>query len=141
MTIPAPPTNPHTLAPSPKETPVSKLLVSAAQEISKYKPEDEALVLRFTGGWVRDKLLGTQGMDIGAGINSMSRYNFATQFSVYIRASMETCGFERRSMNNIEINPEMSKNLETAVPKIVGWMSTLSILGERTSLKIFRFSK
>jgi len=54
---------------------------------------------------------------------------------------MEKCGFERRSMNNIEINPEMSKNLETAVPKIVGWMSTLSILGEVTSLKIFGFSK
>jgi len=80
-------------------------------------------------------------MDIDAGINSMSRYNFATQFSVYIRASMEECGFESRSMNIIEINPEISKNLETAVPKIVGWMSTLSILGERTSLKIFRFSK
>ena len=54
---------------------------------------------------------------------------------------MEECGFESRSMNIIEINPEISKNLETAVPKIVGWMSTLSILGERTSVKIFRFSK
>ena len=50
MTIPTPPTKPHTLAASPKEAPVSKLLVGAVQEISKDKPADNRLILRFAGG-------------------------------------------------------------------------------------------
>jgi len=33
---------------------------------------------------------------------------------------MEKCGLESRSVNNIEINPEMSKHLETAIPKVLG---------------------
>ena len=71
---------------------------------------------------VSDKLLGTQGADIDAAINSISGYNFAIQFSVNIGGSMEKWGFERRSVSNIEINPEIPKYLETAVPKILGWI-------------------
>jgi len=48
------------------ETPLSKPLVGAAQEIGKDKPEDDRLVLRFTGGWVSDKLLSVQGVDQGS---------------------------------------------------------------------------
>ena len=139
MTIPTPPTNPRSLTPSPKVSPVSKLLAGAAQEIGKDKPEDGRLVLRFPCGWVHDKLLGTQGVETNAGINSMSTYNFAIQFSVDIRANMEKCGFERRSVTNIVSNPDMYKHLETAVPKILGWVSTSSIRGEGTILKIFGF--
>jgi len=54
---------------------------------------------------------------------------------------MEKCGLERRSVNNIEINPEMCKNLETAVPKILDWISTSPIRAEGTILKILGFGK
>ena len=103
---------------------MSKLLVGAAQEIGNDKTEDDRLALFLTGGWVRDKLLGTRGVDTDAGINSMSGYNFATR-SVHIGASMEKYGFERCGVSNTERNPEMCKNLGAAIPKILGWISTL----------------
>jgi len=120
MTTPTTPTTPRTLALSPEEAAVCKLLIDAAQEIDKDKPEDDRLVLRFTGGWVRDKLLGTRSVDIDVGINNMSGYNFAIRLSEYISANMEKYGFEPRNVNKIESNPEKSKHLETATTKILG---------------------
>ena len=120
MTTPTIPTAPHTLALSPEEAAVRRLLVDAAQEIDRDKPEDDRLVLRFTGGWVRDKLLGIRSVDIDVGINNMSGYNFATRLSEYISANMEEYGFEPRSVHKIESNPEKSKHLETATTKILG---------------------
>ena len=49
MAVPTTPTTPCALAPSPEEVPISKLLVGAAQEIGRDKPEDDRLVLSFTG--------------------------------------------------------------------------------------------
>jgi len=67
----------------------------------------------------------------------MSGYNFAIQISVDVRGSMEKCGFEPRGVNNIDINTEIPKHLETAVLKIPGWISAWAIRGEGTILKIF----
>jgi len=59
----------RTLALSPEEADAVKLHVRAAPEIDKGQPEDERLVLRFTGVWARCKPLGTPSVDIGMGIN------------------------------------------------------------------------
>ncbi|PWW79251.1 hypothetical protein C7212DRAFT_349211 [Tuber magnatum] len=115
------PTAPPTITLSSEEAAVCKLFIDAAQEIDKDRPEDDRLVLRFTGGWVRDKLLGTRSVDIDVGINNMSGYDFATRLSEHISANMEKYGFGPRSVNKVERNPEKSKHLETATTKILGF--------------------
>ncbi|RPB02316.1 hypothetical protein L873DRAFT_1802252 [Choiromyces venosus 120613-1] len=120
MATPATPTIPLTLTLSSEEAAVRKLFIDAAQGIDRGKPDDDRLVLRFTGGWVRDKLLGGRSVDIDVGINNMSGFDFATRLSEHISANMEKYGFEPRNVNKIESNPEKSKHLETATTKILG---------------------
>ncbi|CUS08622.1 unnamed protein product [Tuber aestivum] len=121
METPAALTTPPTLTLSSEEAAVRKLFIDAAQEIDRDRPGDDRLVLRFTGGWVRDKLLGARSVDIDVGINNMSGYDFATRLSEHISANMERYGFEPRSVNKVESNPEKSKHLETATTKVLGF--------------------
>ena len=79
--------------------------------------------LRFTGGWVRDKLLGESSHDIDVGIDNMTGYQFAILLDKYIKRP-ETM-MERReevlgSLARIEANPEKSKHLETTKIKLLG---------------------
>lgn len=82
------------------------------------KPE-----LRFTGGWVRDKLLGITSHDVDVGIDNMTGYRFGTLLKEYLeqpecqaRHGHDALG----SVAKIEANPAKSKHLETATTKIMG---------------------
>lgn len=99
-----------------EEAVLRKLFVDAAQEIDQEKPDEDRLVLRFTGGWVRDKLLGLQNADIDVGINNMTGYDFATRLFQY----MEKYGLEPERVTKIRRNPEKSKHLETARMPVFG---------------------
>merc|ERR1712072_514357 len=49
-------------------------------------PEELAsqpITLRFTGGWVRDKLLGVESHDIDVAINKMTGYQFGLRLKEY----------------------------------------------------------
>lgn len=48
---------------------------------------DSPIVLRFTGGWVRDKLLGIGSQDIDVGINNMTGYQFGLKMQEYLKIS------------------------------------------------------
>lgn len=80
--------------------------------------------LRFTGGWVRDKLLGIQSQDIDISISSMTGYKFGGLMRAFLQSSAKSntkygpgiLG----SLNKIEANPEKSKHLETVTTKILG---------------------
>ncbi|KAL8938084.1 MAG: hypothetical protein Q9216_004082 [Gyalolechia sp. 2 TL-2023] len=79
--------------------------------------------LRFTGGWVRDKLLGVGSKDIDIGIDSMTGFKFGTLMNQYLeqaeaRAKHPTSVLGR--LAKIEANPEKSKHLETVTTKILG---------------------
>ena len=74
------------------------------------------MVLRITGGWVRDKLLGLQSADIDLGINNMTGCDFATRLFQY----MEKYGLEPERVTKIVANPEKSKHLETARMSVRG---------------------
>ena len=82
------------------------------------KPE-----LRFTGGWVRDKLLGITSKDIDIGISSMTGYRFGTLMKQYLEKST---GFAKYGQDvvsglaKIAANPEKSKHLETVTTRIMG---------------------
>lgn len=80
-------------------------------------------VVRFTGGWVRDKLLGHESSDIDVAISSMSGYAFGAHVNQYIQIPkiQSAYGLDSvRGLSRISANPEKSKHLETATTKIFG---------------------
>jgi tRNA nucleotidyltransferase (CCA-adding enzyme) len=102
----------------------------------------EPIILRFTGGWVRDKLLGVPSHDIDVAINKMTGLQFGMRLKEYLEipGNPEKYGLEgvatteKQSakagttdksktvggLHKIEANPEKSKHLETVTTKILG---------------------
>jgi len=106
--------------------------VQVPEEIAK-----EKIVLRWTGGWVRDKLLKVGSHDIDLAINKMTGEHFGLKLQEYLRipGNAEKHGLLDKNdkskphekskkiapgLHKIEANPEKSKNLETATTKIMG---------------------
>ena len=112
---------PPTIALTPQEERIRTLFVDAAAAIdSASNKDEEPLTLRFTGGWVRDKLLGEQSNDIDVGINKMTGYEFATKLQEFQEAHEEKYQIPVGNIHKIESNPEKSKHLETATMTIMG---------------------
>ncbi len=105
-----------------KESTLRQLLLDVSTYIGTLegytKPE-----LRFTGGWVRDKLLGSTSVDIDISINTMTGYTFGTLMKQYL-AQPDTQTKYKQSvlggLSKIEANPEKSKHLETVTTRILG---------------------
>ncbi|KAL4968299.1 tRNA adenylyltransferase [Aspergillus stella-maris] len=128
--------NSPTLKLTPLEKKVKTLLLDVAQYIEDHSLTDKQsdgnghkTVLRFTGGWVRDKLLGVESHDIDVAINNMTGYQFGTILQDFLKIpeNMEKYtqddGEGKRkhvSLHKIEANPEKSKHLETVTTKIFG---------------------
>ncbi|KAI0651437.1 hypothetical protein C8Q79DRAFT_899091 [Trametes meyenii] len=66
---------------------------------------------RIAGGWVRDKLLGSQCNDVDIALENMMGVPFAERFVDYCRTAK---GLDVKSVAKIESNPDQSKHLETA---------------------------
>lgn len=102
---------------------IVKLDSSVLCRTDKYTGES-SLVLRFTGGWVRDKLLGVGSHDIDVAINRMTGYQFGLQMKDYLQlpGTPEKYGLTSKAggLHKIEANPEKSKHLETVTTKIFG---------------------
>lgn len=104
------------------ELELKSLLLDASAYIGNLKDLKQPQ-LRFTGGWVRDKLLGTDSHDIDVGIDNMTGYDFGKLLQQYLATSeaKERYGpAALRSLGKIEKRPERSKHLETAATKILG---------------------
>ncbi|KAH0565691.1 hypothetical protein GP486_000910 [Trichoglossum hirsutum] len=83
---------------TPVESTLRRLLIDVAEYIDKspsqHSVSSELLLpdefarskveLRFTGGWVRDKLLGTGSKDIDVAINKMTGYQFGLKMKEYL---------------------------------------------------------
>ncbi|KAL2851623.1 hypothetical protein BJY01DRAFT_232881 [Aspergillus pseudoustus] len=124
---------------TPLENTLKTLLLDVAQYIREHNAEvgnsdagPTRTVLRFTGGWVRDKLLGVQSHDIDVGINNMTGYEFGTNLKEYLdkpetlekyRKNHEEGELQQAiiSLHKIEANPEKSKHLETVTTNIFGF--------------------
>ncbi|KAG9243774.1 tRNA nucleotidyltransferas-like protein [Calycina marina] len=109
----------------PEEEQLSRLLLDASEYIDKSGELDEKVVLRFAGGWIRDKLLGIQSNDIDVAINIMTGENFGIKLKEYVEISenVKKHGLRPKdlgSFHNIKKNPEQSKHLETTTVKIFG---------------------
>ena len=105
-----------------QEKTLRQLLLDVSDYIGRQdgytKPE-----LRFTGGWVRDKLLGTTSKDIDIGISSLTGYQFGTLMKQYLADPTRETKYGQDVLGGlakIEANPEKSKHLETVTTKILG---------------------
>ena len=114
---------------------VAKFIESSSSSISAPAKgtEQEKLELRFTGGWVRDKLLGVGSHDIDVSINKMTGYQFGLKMKEYLddpsnvakhvmmkdsKAADSEGATSVGNLHKIAANPEKSKHLETVAVRI-----------------------
>ncbi|EFQ33131.1 poly A polymerase head domain-containing protein [Colletotrichum graminicola M1.001] len=119
------PTVPPKLSLSAKEEQLKDLLVDVAAFIDASGRSPEPLVLRWAGGWVRDKLLGIESHDIDTAINAMTGYAFSLELRNYCaqdeHAKTHKIGpDDMGSLHRISANPDKSKHLETATTRMFG---------------------
>ena len=95
------------------------LLVSAAAAWPRKPEQPESLVVRFAGGWVRDKLLAHENADIDVAVDIATGVQFASHVESYL-ASNPLQPVERFHYNTINRNVEQSKHLETATAHFMG---------------------
>ncbi|KAJ3464463.1 hypothetical protein MRS44_009249 [Fusarium solani] len=110
---------------TPREQQLRRLLLDVAKSIDEAGTAPEPIVLRWAGGWVRDKLLNIQSHDIDVAINAMTGVPFAQHMCDYCEQpdAIAKHGIgpdDIGSLHNVARNPEKSKHLETAMVKIFG---------------------
>ncbi|RYP25514.1 hypothetical protein DL768_011478 [Monosporascus sp. mg162] len=111
---------------SPKEEQLKELLLDAARYVDQHQPAVEPIVLRWAGGWVRDKLLGIESHDIDTAINVMTGEAFALKMCELCEKpeTIQKHGITETDIGNlhkIARNPEKSKHLETTTIKLFGY--------------------
>jgi tRNA nucleotidyltransferase/poly(A) polymerase len=121
----------RTIELTPRETQLKNLLVDVARRIDAApaetgeKKRNEPLVLRWAGGWVRDKLLGIESHDIDTAINNMTGETFALRMAEMsrlpeIQKAHDLSPDDVGRLYTVAKNPEKSKHLETASVKLCG---------------------
>jgi tRNA nucleotidyltransferase (CCA-adding enzyme) len=112
--------SPPPISLSGQEEIVRQLLVDVGTEIDAAAPDQEPIVLRFTGGWVRDKLLGIPSHDIDVGINRMTGFDFGNYLAGFLERNLDKYNIPPSTIHKIDSNPKKSKHLETATTRILG---------------------
>ncbi|KAF8973800.1 hypothetical protein BDZ97DRAFT_1648416 [Flammula alnicola] len=96
------------------ENSICELLHNCTRFLQKEK--GISITCRIAGGWVRDKLLGSQSNDIDVALSDIMGLAFAE----YLADFAHSQGVETGTITKIEQNPDQSKHLETATFKIFG---------------------
>lgn len=99
---------------SEKEIKIKDLLLEFCNHYNT--TSENQLVLRITGGWVRDKLLGDDSNDLDIAINFLSGEEFVTRLTDYLNEYHPELSLS--TVHTIKKNPEKSKHLETCTTKI-----------------------
>ncbi|KAI8983356.1 hypothetical protein BD414DRAFT_515839 [Trametes punicea] len=94
-------------------------LCTLLDQCTRHMKETEGIETscRIAGGWVRDKLLGSQCNDIDIALENMMGVPFAERFVEYCRTVKDLAV---KNVAKIESNPDQSKHLETARTTILG---------------------
>lgn len=110
---------------TPQEARLKDLLLDVAHHIDESKKSsDERVVLRWAGGWVRDKLLGIQSHDIDTAINTMTGEAFSSKIvelcdQTEIAKKHAVSATDIGNLHKIAANPEKSKHLETTTIRLL----------------------
>jgi tRNA nucleotidyltransferase (CCA-adding enzyme) len=110
---------------TPAESLFQRFLLDCRKQ---YSPD---LEIRFTGGWVRDKLLHVQSHDIDVALSTMTGSQFAQILRKFIDDG-KAASYEEEanalqlkaplgSIHQIAANPEKSKHLETVATRMFGF--------------------
>ncbi|KAF5005164.1 hypothetical protein FDECE_8382 [Fusarium decemcellulare] len=123
--VPKPAMANTTIQLTPREQQLRLLLLDVAKSIDRSGHAPEPIVLRWAGGWVRDKLLNIQSHDIDVAINAMTGVSFAQHMCDYCEqpdamAKHDIGPADIGNLHNVARNPEKSKHLETAMVKMFG---------------------
>ena len=94
---------------TPKEKQIFDLLRMVA--------ENNGVVIRAAGGWVRDKLLGKDSNDIDIAVDKMSGYHFASLVLDFMKENGITTA---DGVAKVEENPDQSKSIETGILPVYG---------------------
>lgn len=95
-------------------------------DVSEYAGTKEDLTqpqLRFAGGWVRDKLLGSNSQDIDIAVDNMTGLKFAQLLKEFVTESPKRHDYDGKTLSRVSeipARPEQSKHLETATLKVFG---------------------
>lgn len=108
-----------------REEQLRRLLLDVAKSIDEGGHAKEPIVLRWAGGWVRDRLLDIESHDIDVAINAMTGVPFAERMCDYCETpeAITKHGIgpdDIGSLHNVARNPDKSKHLETAMVKMFG---------------------
>ncbi|KAI0243788.1 CCA tRNA nucleotidyltransferase, mitochondrial [Massospora cicadina] len=99
-----------------RELELRNLLITVSEYIATRVPNTK-VVVRFAGGWVRDKLLGVESHDIDVAIDTLTGsefFNYLQQYEATLRERVLSRG------TTIAANPIKSKHLETCTTQIFG---------------------
>lgn len=108
-----------------QEDQLRRLLLDVSQSINESKLTSQPVVIRWAGGWVRDKLLGVDTHDIDVAINVMTGVDFAQKMCEFCNTPEAAKKHAIRAndignLHNVARNPDKSKHLETAMLRIFG---------------------
>ncbi|KAI1848189.1 hypothetical protein JX266_005902 [Neoarthrinium moseri] len=109
-----------------KEAQLKGLLLDVAEYINQTRVADEPVVLRWAGGWVRDKLLGIPSEDIDTAINVMTGEAFSSKIvelceKPEVADKHGVSATDIGNLHKIAANPEKSKHLETTTIRLLGF--------------------
>lgn len=116
---------PPTIHLNRRELQLRRLLLDVSSSIDRAEGSTEPLVLRWAGGWVRDKILQVETHDIDVAINTMTGVDFAQRMCEYCSTPEAIDKHAIKpddigNLHNVARNPDKSKHLETAMLKIFG---------------------
>lgn len=109
-----------------QEAKLRDFLIDVARHIDSTGELEGPLVLRWAGGWVRDKLLNIPSHDIDTAINLMTGFAFSMKMKEFLEdaKNLQNHGLAAKDVGNlhkIAANPEKSKHLETTTIKMMGF--------------------